>query len=308
MNAPMYQQKLERAVALGAAMAKVGIVVGGSGLILYSLHIGRFPQGLTVGDGLLLIMVAGCVGVLFASLIGGLIGLGGAVTAPVRWGARFLKRQNAWIEKKLSAPHIPFPGVSVISIGFAFAGAMWIYLLSVHGIARWWELLFLSIGLYFFYALYMFAGSQLAARERLGLWSPVPESARAIERRSTAELRQIRTQLPPLIAMVTVLVISLNGTGWLLLDIAMTLSHVRSERSLVFLKAPYRDMIPPALAAKDAVAAPEYAAFSGIVILFAGFGTSTAIEYADKGVIHQLDVPNDHLIIVQRDARRLQAK
>lgn len=256
MDAPWYQQQLERAVAVGAALAKVGIFVGGSGLILYSLHIGRFPQGLTVGDGLLLIMVAGCVGVLLGSLIGGLIGLGGAVTAPLRWVARFLKKRNPWIQQKLSAPHMPFPGESVISIGFALAGAMWIYVLSVHGIARWWELLLLSIGLYFFYAIYRFAGSQLAVRKQLGLWSPVPQSARGGERRSTAELRQIRTQLPPLIAMATVLVISMNGTGWLLLDIAMTLSHVRSERSLVYLKAPYRDLMPAGLEAKDATATP----------------------------------------------------
>jgi hypothetical protein len=275
-------QKLDHLVALGVAFTKVGIFVGGTCLIIYSLHIGRFPQGLTLGDGILLIMVAACVGVLFTFFIAGLIGLAITVMAPIRWMLRTLKNHVPWMRRKLSAPHMPLPTLSAFSVAFALVGVLWIYVLGLRDMAAWWQLPLLSLGLFFPYAIYRYAGIQIAARAKLSMWSPTPESGTGFRRHSAQELRQFITTAPALILLFVLYVLSQSGAGWTLLEGAMSVAHIRSQPTLVYLRAPYRDMIPPVLGATGATPVPEYGAFSGVVILFAGIGTSSAIQFADK--------------------------
>jgi len=301
MSMPWNDQQLDCVVTLGAAYVKISIFIGAAFLIIYSLYIGRFPQGLTFGDSLMLIMVAGCAVAIFFSFIGGLIGLGIVLMAPVRWGGRILKKHVPWIGWTLRSPYLPLPSVSLLSVSFAFFGVVWIDVLVQYGNTAWWELLLLSISLFIFYSMYQSSGKQLLMRGSLSLWSPAPEPTLASRSISSEELGLIRKTAPFIIALITLI---LSGNSERLLEGAMKAAHIRSENSLIYIKSPYRDMIPTALNAMDVASTPDYSAFTGVVILFTGFGTSTAIQFVDKGVAHQLDVPNDHLIIVRNTTAR----
>ena len=59
----------------GAAL-KFSIALGSACVIIYALRIGHFPQGLSLGDGLLFLLAASCFGVVYAMFSGCFLSFG----------------------------------------------------------------------------------------------------------------------------------------------------------------------------------------------------------------------------------------
>lgn len=131
-------------------------------MVAYSLRIGRFPQGLTIGDSLLLLMAAICFGVVVSIFVSSLVGLGITLSPFVR--------SLFWIASKISPKFASTLQNSPYALAppswFAALGAMFAVIIIV-GLAQRdlslaWNLPMLSIALYFLYSVYASASSQLS--------------------------------------------------------------------------------------------------------------------------------------------------
>ena len=290
-----FEEHFDTVGKLLGALIKFGIFVGGACVVAYSLRIGRFPQGLTVGDSLLLLMAAICFGAVVSIFISSLVGLGITLSP--------LVRSVFWIASKLSAkfattvknsPYALAPLSWFAALGALFA-VMIIVLVAQRDLTVAWNLPLLSIALYFIYSVHVSAGSQLAELTKV-VESRVetPLQADYSTRNRMAKLRQSRWAAPLFIVTVPLL---FGGATGEVLDASMRAAKIRLESPLVYIKQPYSSLMPKALIAPTLQAPADYVAYEGVTVLFNGFGTVTVLAFKDGGRRRTLDIPNEYIIV-----------
>ena len=75
-----FESAMDSLMKVAGAAIKLSIALGSACVILYSIRIGHFPQGLALGDGLLFLLTAGCFGFLYVFFMAGLVGLGSCLS------------------------------------------------------------------------------------------------------------------------------------------------------------------------------------------------------------------------------------
>ncbi|MNJ78231.1 hypothetical protein D3C77_759200 [compost metagenome] len=83
----------------------------------------------------------------------------------------------------------------------------------------------------------------------------------------------------------------------------MRLAQVRIEHATIYVKAPYNTLVPDTLLAKEVRILEGYKAYSGVTVLFKGFGNTTVISFEDGDLKRQLDVPNDQIIVEKKSGQ-----
>jgi len=116
----------ESLLKLTGAALKFSIALGSACVIIYALRVGHFPQGLTLGDGLLFMLAASCFGVVYAMFVGCLVSLGIVLSIVIRPTLNFvLKRIQAKTNTKKELTYemalfhwgaIPFALVAMVLI------------------------------------------------------------------------------------------------------------------------------------------------------------------------------------------------
>lgn len=276
-------------------LLKCGIFVGSACVVAYSLRIGRFPQGLTLGDSLLLLMAAICFGTIASLFVYSLVGLGITLSPLVRvflWLAGKVMPKFARILKE--GPYTLAPLSWFAALGALFAIVI-IFALAQRDLSMTWNLPLLSITLYFLYSIYTSANSQIIGLSKI-VDSPFETSLRADygTHDKLTKLKTARWAAPLLIVTVPLL---LGGATGELLDASMRAAKIRIESPIIYVKRPYSSLMPKALV-NPALQAPEgYIAYKGTRILFHGFGMVTVLAFEDGHRRRTLDIPNEYIIV-----------
>lgn len=280
------------------ALIKLGIFVGGSCVVVYSLRIGRFPQGLSVGDSLLLVMAGICFGAAVGVFIASLVGLGVTLSP--------LVRLVFWIASKASRKFANTVNKSPYALAplswFAALGALLAVIIIVRVARREpslaWNLPLLSITLYFIYSVFVSAGRQLVELMRVvesRVDTPLRSDFSTLNR--IAKLKEARWAAP--LFIVTIPLFFGGATGEIL-DGSMRAAKIRLESPIVYLKQPYSSLMPKALDAPTLQGPVDYVAYKDVTVLFNGFGTITVLAFKDGNRRRTLDIPNEYIIVERR--------
>lgn len=285
----------ESLLKLTGAALKFSIALGSACVIIYALRVGHFPQGLTLGDGLLFMLAASCFGVVYAMFVGCLVSLGIVFSIVIRPTFNFvLKRIQAKTNTKKELAY-EMALFHWMAIPFALVAMVLIWVFGQRDIAAYWNLPLLSIALYIFYSIAKSAGTQYRRHERL--LNSVIVTPEKDELQISGKAGKQKNAYLVSITVVMLMPLAIGGVSGLLMDGAMRMAQVRVEHAAVYVKAPYSALMPDALVAKETKAPEGYKAYAGVTVQFKGFGNTTVIAFKDGGLQRQLDVPNDQIIV-----------
>lgn len=290
-----FEEHSEKFGKVIAAMLKLAIFLGGACVVAYSLRIGRFPQGLTIGDSLLLVMAAICFGAVASLFVFSLVSLGIMLSPMVRF--------SFWITSKIipkfgnaikKSPYTLAPLSWFAAIGALFA-VLIIAGLAQRDIMLAWILPLLSIALYFVYSVSVSSHKQLVELGRI-VDSPVDTPSRTDygTHQRIAKLKVSRLAGPTLIVTTSLF---FGGATGEVLDASMRAAKIRIESPTVYIKQPYASLMPKALVSATVQAPTDYVAYKDVTVLFHGFGTVTVLAFRDGPRQRTLDIPNDHLVV-----------
>lgn len=289
------EQNFESLTKILTAASKIGIFVGGTCVIVYSLNIGHFPQDLSIGDGLLFLMAAGCFGVIYVFFVASLVGLGIFFSPLTRTVAQIIIRMLTFFRKRKPKQIYEFAPFQWTSVLFALFALMLIYALGLRDSSVRWNLPLLSVALYFFYSIYRASGIKI--RKINEIQDSIVHSNEKddiFQFGSTENLR--KAQLFSLSVMLLFPLV-FGGVFSQLLDAAMRAAHVRVENATIYVKEPYSSLIPKSAATAIKNVPTTYTKFDGVLILFKGFGKTTVISFKDGNISRKLEIPNEQLIV-----------
>jgi len=274
--------------------SKIGILAGGICVLGYSLRIGHFPQGLTIGDGLLFMLAAACFGIVYALFVASLVSLG-VVMSPV---IKLLTKIYMWSYKyrKARPPSqvYDFAKFSLPYLIFAIFAFFFILGLGSHDANAYWNLPLLAIAMYFFYSGFLSAGEKIRNLEIS------QNSLVKIDKQGdlpVTKIQQLRKAQMLSLALILIMPMLLGGVTGQLLDGAMRQAHIRIESAAIFVKEPYASLIPAVKKSKTQPLVMQYVKFDEILILSKGIGNMTVLYLPDGKSEKRLEVPNDQLIV-----------
>jgi hypothetical protein len=296
LNLEQLSKNIEALLKVLTLASKLSILIGGICISAYSLEIGHFPQGLTIGDGLLFMLTAACFGIIYVFFVVCLVSLGMALS-PV---TKFFLGIHLWTYKFRSAPKpVPvyeFAKFKWIYVIFAVFAVMFIVGLGRRDMNAYWNLPLLSIAMYFFYSTYLSSGDKMRAIEASLQTIVQIDEARDSSKGKIENLR--KAQILSLVVLLLMPMFNGGVTGQLL-DGAMRKASVRIENATIFVKEPYATLLPSAKRSTIQSLPNQYVKFEKIVILFRGLGNSTVLSLKDGTNEKKLEVPNDQLIVGQ---------
>jgi hypothetical protein len=296
LNLEQLSKNIEALLKVLTLMSKLSILIGGICISAYSLEIGHFPQGLTIGDGLLFMLTAACFGIIYVFFVVSLISLG-MVLSPI---TKFFLKVHLWTYKFRSTPKpvqvYEFAKFKWIYVIFAVFAVMFILGLGRRDMNAYWNLPLLSIAMYFFYCTYLSSGDKMrsieASLQKLVHINETRDSSKGkIETLRKAQILSLAVLL--LMPMFT------GGVTGQLLDGAMRKASIRVEKATIYVKEPYATLLPAANKSPIQSSPNQYVKFEKMVILFRGLGNSTVLWFQDGTEEKKLEVPNDQLIIGQ---------
>ncbi|MEQ9875513.1 hypothetical protein ABRP91_16880 [Pectobacterium brasiliense] len=273
---------------------KIGVAFGGTVLIFYCWRIGYFPQDVSVGDGLLFILLAVAFGSLYLFFVVCLTSLG-LVLRPVWHGLQrllvlLLKGYNKITGKNLE--YTPFiiekarPEVFI----FAIFGIFFIINYGFSNIKTLATLILCVWGGALVWSLYQQNSRDIFLLERKG--NLTDDDSRRLKNLSSSQ--------PVIISIVLVIPLLIGGVTWKLLDGSMRLINIRTDATVVHIKEPYvKYATEYGLNGEESNFGSEYAKFKNVSILFNGFGRNIVIEMKGLTGAVSLVIPSDYVYIVK---------
>lgn len=243
-------------------------------------------------------MAAACFGVIYAFFIASLVSLGITLSPAIRAVFKFLVWVVNKFKKRKAVPAHALAPFEWLAVLYALFAIFIILLFGSKDSKIYWSLPLLSIGLYFFYSVYLSCDNKIKQIEAIK-----NSVVHTDEKEGVAQLgdpEKLRTlQLFSLAAVIAVPLL-FGGVSGQLLDAAMRLAHVRIEKPIAYIKEPYSVLLPKSLTSKDRNSPKNFTAFDGIVILFKGFGKTTVISFSDGATTRKLEIPNNQIIVEDR--------
>jgi hypothetical protein len=274
---------------------KVGLIVGGSVFLGYCWKIGYFPRDVSIGDGLLFLMLAIAFGSIYLLFTASLTCLG--ITLRPIWHGIY--RSFNYLVKLYNKV---FGANKVVSEFNIITGKLEHFIFALFGLLFVWgfgsfDLKVLgSLILAVFGCALLWSGHQESGSEIIEIESK--ENLSADDNKRISFLKQHQKILAVVILFIPLL---FGGVSGKLLDGAMRLSNVKEDKATIHVKKPYIKYVEEHnIKAKESNLGKDYGTFENMSILFNGFGKNAVLiqNGVDKPI--NIIIPNDHLIVVQR--------
>ena len=288
-------KKLEianKALSLGL---KFGIMIGGAVLLSYCWNIGYFPQDVSVGDGLLFIMLAIAFGGVYFLFVVGLTCLG-LTLRPIWHGGQeayvWLLNKYNWAFRK----NRQYDRFTIIEAGaehliFALFG-----LIFVFGFGSLDLIVVGSLALVIFGCALMWSTHQ--RNESIIIDIEKRKDATEEEKSRAFYLKKHQKFL---LLVLMVIPLLFGGASAKLVDGAMRLSNIRAEKVTLHIKEPYQKYASEyGLKGAQSAFGEDYEKFEDISILFNGFGKNAVITHNEIRHAANLVIPSDHIIVIKR--------
>ncbi|RMJ02938.1 hypothetical protein DOQ08_02403 [Marinobacter litoralis] len=293
MDRDQLEQNIELLGKVIALAFKVGVLTGGAVLLFYCLRIDHFPSSVSVGDGLLFILVAVAFSGIYLFLTVCLTSLG-LVLRPLWHFLQWLFITMLKLREKLLNKKSEYEPFNVRKAGyegavFAIFGAVFIFVFGLTDKTAVATLLFSAWGC----ALLWSRRQELADKVR---------DLEGEDEASKQEKARLRNHQSILLAVIFFIPLLVGGISGKLVDGAMRLVGARAESAIVHVKEPYKTYASlHGLPGKESHFGEDYQALENVVVLFNGFGRDVVLEGTDvDGKRVQLIVPSDHAHIIER--------
>lgn len=296
-----FESAADNLMKVAGAVLKLSIALGSACVILYSIRIGHFPQGLALGDGLLFLLAAGCFGLLYAFFIAGLVGLGSCFSPLTKLVLKLCCWVMVRFRGKKIVPAYELEPFQWTAIPFAAMAVMMIIALGGSDYSVYLKLLAVAVILHILYSVASDAGRKLRAAQRF------TDSVIEVQDKAQAAVEVSKHKNTYLIVCFLMLLLPLlvGGVSGQLVDSAMRLANVRIEHPVIYAKSPYNELLPESLIAKNQKAPEGYKVYEGISVRFRGFGNTVVVAFKDEGVERQLEIPNDQIIVEKKSTKRM---
>ncbi|KGJ96613.1 hypothetical protein [Pseudoalteromonas sp. ND6B] len=274
---------------------KTGLTIGGSVLLVYCWRIGYFPRDVSIGDGLLFLMLAIAFGGVYLLFTVSLTSLG--ITLRPIWNVIYLVFSFVIkIYNKFSGKKTPIPKLNIITAKaehfvFALFG-----LLFVLGFGSFDIKVVGSLIVAVFSCAYLWSVHQGSGNEILDI-----ESKENLTGTDNKRILSLKKHQKILVTVIFFIPLLFGGVSGKLLDGAMRLSNVKEDKVTVHIKQPYIKYVEAHnIKAKTSSLGDDYGTFENMNILFNGFGKNAVL--IQNGIEKPINIiiPNDHLIVIQR--------
>lgn len=277
------------------AVTKLGLFIGGICVALYSLRIGYFPQDLSLGDGVLFLLVAGSFGYVYLVFVYCLVALGICGAPFVRPLSRpILAIINRYRKRslKLNFELVPFNWSSTF---FAGAAVLLILALGRQEQFAYWSLPLLSGMLYLLYSAFVSLGKKL---KKIAVVRQAEVHTKEKEKLAVlGDPRKMRQDQLVLLALILFAPLLYGGVSGQLLEMGMGVAKLRKEHAVVYIKTPYALMLPSNLISSKQPSLPEYSRFDDVDVLFHGFGKRTVVSFRSEKSKRTLKIPDEYIIV-----------
>jgi len=298
----------ENISTLVGTAAKILTSTGCLIMIFYFLRIGYFPQGLSLGDGILFLTAAFCFGAIYTVFIYCMMSFGIVLSPIFGLAQKFIfwlfdvilksktKSRYAWAPFTPSQKLIAIPGALLLIVLAVFwrENDKYIYITLILSIAV----------IYLCYSIALDAYDKYRNNPKDVMFIQ-KESENHTESENKMQLNPEKTD-PALwhkrafrVGAFGILIFPLiiSGAAGPLLDGAMRLAQIRIEKPILHINAPYSDLLPSALKNLDTLAAPGFTVFNHVTVLSRGVGNATVIAFDDHDHVRRLAIPNDQIIV-----------
>lgn len=255
---------------------------------------GHYPQGVSIGDGLLFLITALCFGFVYL-IFTALLTATGILFSPI---LKLLL--NLWIrlsttrKKKIVKPAIKLEPITFFSAVLGLFGILFIFLLGHKSPMEHAPLALLPIALYMIYSGYTDTVNKIRILER---------SAKTFTlegQNFNNELDGFKQQRIIVGTLLIAIPLIVGGVTTDLLTKSMQLAKIRIENATVYVKSPYSSLLPNPLDSK----LNEFKKFEHVTIAFRGVGNTTLIETFNEDTYTKLEIPNESIIIESKASKK----
>jgi hypothetical protein len=294
INLQEFGQRIEALLKGLTLISKLAILVGGICISAYSLRIGHFPQGLSIGDGVLFMLAAACFGMVYLFFVGSLVSLGVVMSPLIKFGVKAYLFTYKFRSARKPNQVYEFAKIGWIHGMFSIFAISTILLLGRNNENAYWNLPLLAVAMYFCYSTYSSAGEKIKELRKnvnslVQIDSTMASGKEKLENLWKAQVISL--------GMMLAMPVFVSGVTGQLLDAAMRGAHIRIEKSNILVKTPYSALLPAVRRAKKQVVPEQYVEFENLSVLFTGLGTATVVSFIEDGKEKQLEIPNDSMIL-----------
>lgn len=140
---------------LASFIVKLGLFFGSASLVTYLMRIDHLPREFSIGDGLLLFVVAASTGVVYALFTVSLVSLGVVIVAPFR---NLIAALIGLINRKMGEGlKLKLARFDWSAAPFAVVAALFVLAASRENKTAIWQLPVIAVVMYFLYSVLIFA-------------------------------------------------------------------------------------------------------------------------------------------------------
>lgn len=270
---------------------KVGVLLGGAVLLIYCWRIGYFPSDVTVGDGLLFIILAISFGGVYTFFVSCITNLG-------MWPISLYKNLKAWLPSLYQKFRRGKGRVAKATMGWPELDSIIFALLGI--------ILILGFGWGEYRVLLSLTFTSIFCAILWDLYLRIEKLARSMIQVSEASnvdnqyaKKMLNKKYTVLVALF-ILPLAMGGVTGKIFDGTMRIANIRTDSVSIHLKGEYAILAEDAgVKTRESTLGNEFKFLDNANVLFEGFGRNVVIEVAgDKNKKIKLVVPRDHLHIV----------
>ena len=288
---------------LGLAF-KIGIFLGGLILLFYCYRIEYFPEGATLGDGLVFLFIVTAFGGLYTFFTLCLLSLGILLRPAWEIMQKIIINTGLWVsgifKKEIIPQQIKFiKGDSSLFI-FALFGLLMIVMFRLYEPKVIGTLVLTLFGCAAMAAAYKESSSKIIKLEadRDSLLNK--DHSLSIEEKNE-KISKLKTFQLATIFIIFLLPLLVGGVSGKLLDGAMRLANVREDQVNVHIKKPYSELlVTSGITPKQSPMGKDYSLFSNVNILINGIGVNTVIAISAKNSYRKWSIPKSSIYVETR--------
>jgi|GEM_PF-2973646 len=277
-------KQLDIIIKLFTLSFKIGILIGGSALLFYCLKIGYFPEGVSIGDGLVLILIAIAFGGIYLFFVACLTSLGIFLRPAWSMGqiiySWILSKYNTLFNKRKSFEPFEFIKGDFSLFFLALLGLLMIWGFGLSEPKVVITLLLSCFGCALLAGKYKKNNDRLAELE-FDQNAVIQSSGGATQNvQDFKEIGRIKKHQVQLVFGILIAPLLIGGISDKLLVGSMTLIKVRGDNSIIHIKTPYSTLIEKDLGINggESTFGAEYKSYKNLKVLMHGIGTNTFIE------------------------------
>ncbi|WP_039909779.1 hypothetical protein [Acinetobacter soli] len=291
---------------VGLTIIKAIVAIGILCLVAYLLTIGYIPSEISFGDTLIFLLIFVACSIVYAGLSMVLFFFGISLMPMV-----YLIFS---IVDKYSPPHtrigkkFPFPKISILTLGISL---YFLHIISDLLLLHWKISLYVALTSsfisLFYYAFFINRQKIKEFSNKFENMQDIIDDSDASENLKTfarAKLKRLETHIKDsiqisffLILIPIVPMFFIGDIGKIFLDFTMQKTGVRIEKTTLYIKEPYANLIELPKTTTEQLSQHKIFIFKDIKVLFQGIGKNTLISYKVKNIEKQIVIPNEYIIV-----------